>query len=246
MDNSQISQHISKAYNSELENIREQVLTMGGLVEQQLAHALEALLDGDTQLADKVIREDQRVNELEMQIDAECSRILAKRQPAAFDLRLVLTIIKTIADLERIGDEARKVAKMAIHLVELQTFSAGNKHQFAAVLHLGSHVRTMLHGALDAFARMNVEAAVDTALEERLIDSEYNALLRQLSTYMMEDPRSISAVLDVIWAARALERIGDHARNVCEYIVYLVNGKDVRHIKLEDIAEQVKSESPRD
>lgn len=239
MDSNQISQHISKQFNTELENIREMVLTMGGIVEQQLSDALDALLDGDTELADKVIKEDKRVNDLEMQIDQECTTILAKRQPAASDLRLILTIIKSIADLERIGDEARKVAKMAIHLAELQTF-AGNKHQFAAVLHLGSHVRTMLHGALDAFARMNAESAITTALEERIIDSEYNALLRQLSTYMMEDPRSISAVLDVIWAARALERIGDHARNVCEYIVYLVHGKDVRHTKLEDIAEQIK------
>lgn len=241
MDSSQISQHISKQFNTELENIREQVLTMGGIVEQQLTDALHALVEGDTATADHVIKEDQRVNEMEMQIDQLCTTVLAKRQPAASDLRLILTIIKTIADLERVGDEARKVAKMANHLVELQTF-AGTKSQFAAVLHLGNHVRTMLHGALDAFARMNVDAAIETALEERLIDSEYNALLRQLSTYMMEDPRSISAVLDVIWAARALERIGDHARNVCEYVVYLVHGKDVRHVKLEDIAETVKGE----
>lgn len=239
MDSHQISQHISKQFNTELENIREMVLTMGGIVEQQLANALDSLVAGDTELAARVIQEDQRVNEMEMQIDQECSTILAKRQPAAGDLRLVLTIIKAIADLERIGDEARKVAKMAIHLVELQTFS-GSKHQFAAVVHLGNHVRTMLHGSLDAFARMNAESAITTALEERLIDSEYNSLLRQLSTYMMEDPRSISAVLDVIWAARALERIGDHARNVCEYVVYLVHGKDVRHTKLEELAEQIR------
>ncbi|MBI2381524.1 MAG: phosphate signaling complex protein PhoU [Gammaproteobacteria bacterium] len=243
MDSNQISQHISKQFNAELENLREQVLAMGGIVEHQLGDALHALVEGDTEIADRVIKEDERVNTMEMDIDHQCNYILAKRQPAAGDLRLILTIIKAIADLERIGDEARKVAKMANHLVELQTFS-GNKNQFAAILHLGNHVRTMLHGALDAFARMNVEAAITTALEERAIDSEYNALLRQLSTYMMEDPRSISAVLDVIWAARALERIGDHARNVCEYVVYMVQGKDVRHVKLEDIAEHVKSAKP--
>lgn len=240
MENRQISQHISRQFNAELEDVRERVLAMGGLVEEQITDALNALVHGNAELANKAIITDRQVNQMELQIDEECTRILAKRQPAASDLRLVVAIIKTITDLERIGDEANKIGRMAAHLAgELQGLQTP-RQQFNAVMKLGQQVKKMMHDALDAFARMDVTVAVRVAQEEKGVDDEYNALLRQLITYMMEDPRSISGVLDVIWSARALERIGDHARNICEYVVYLVRGTDVRHQSIEKMIEEAK------
>jgi phosphate transport system protein len=235
MEKSQFTQHISQKFNEELEDIRERVLTMGGMVEEQIQQALEALSTLNPDLAQEVIKRDNLVNTYEVSIDEECTRILAKRQPAAGDLRLVVAIIKTITDLERIGDEAEKIARMAHHIaVSLDDVSLSKK-QFGAVVHLGNHVRTMLNGALDAFARMDVSAALSIAQMETRADEEYNAITRQLITYMMEDPRNISSALDVMWSARALERIGDHASNICEYVIYLVEGKNVRHVSLEEM-----------
>lgn len=230
-----IHTHISRQYNAELEEIRSRVLQMGGLVEQQIVQALEALIKGDTMLGEAVILDDAKVNDLEVTIDEECNQIIARRQPAASDLRLVVAVIKTITDLERIGDEAEKIARMAVRLA----IEERPKNNYAEIQTLGNQVRRMVHEALDAFARVDIEAAVRVAREDRKIDQKYEGIMRQMITYMMEDPRTISRMLSVIWAARALERIGDHARNICEYIIYLVKGKDVRHTSLEQVEREI-------
>lgn len=237
MDKLKLGQHISQQYNEELEAVRNRVLKMGGVVEQQIADAIRALVEGDSRLAEEVVRYDHRVNELEVSIDEECNRILARRQPTASDLRLVLAIIKTITDLERVGDEAEKIGRLAGRLAEQERPVSG----YRELENLGDHVRHMIHIALDAFARMDPEGAVQVAREDEKVDKEYESLSRQAITYMMEDPRTIRRVLDVMWSARALERIGDHAKNIGEYVVYLVHGKDVRHVSVETLERELRT-----
>ena len=227
--------HISRQFNSELEDIRTRVLQMGGLVEQQIDQAIIALAKGDIGLAEEVVTNDYKVNKLEVTIDEECNQIIARRQPAAGDLRLVVAVIKTITDLERIGDEAEKIARMAVRLATEER----PKNNYIEIQALGNHVRQMVHDALDAFARLDTVAALRVAREDTLVDQEYEGVMRQMITFMMEDPRTITRMLNVMWAARALERIGDHASNICEYVIYLVKGKDVRHTRLEDIEKEV-------
>jgi phosphate transport system protein len=229
------TQHISKQFDNELENIRERVLAMGGMVEQQLINAIKALTESEVEFAQLVIRNEPQVNALEVSIDEDCTKILARRQPAAGDLRLVMAVIKTITDLERIGDESEKIAKMAIDLVEKQ----GPKSYYVGISALGNHARKMVNGSLDAFARMDTQTALQVASEEPKSDEMYVAMLRQLITYMMEDPRNISGTIDAVWTARALERIADHARNICEYVIYFVEGKDVRHISIEQMEKEI-------
>jgi phosphate transport system protein len=231
----QIHTHISRQFNAELEDIRTRVLQMGGLVELQIDQAINALVNADTALAEKVVTEDYKVNKMEVAIDEECSQIIARRQPAASDLRLVVAVIKTITDLERIGDEAEKIARMAARLATEER----PKNNYMEIQSLGNHVRQMVHDALDAFARLDIQDAIRVAREDEQVDREYEGVMRQMITFMMEDPRTISRTLNVIWAARALERIGDHACNICEYIIYLVKGKDVRHISLEQIEKEI-------
>lgn len=238
MDKINIGQHISQQFNVELEDIRNRVMAMGGLVEQQLVAATKAMVDGDGELAEQTYNDDYKVNAMEVGIDEECSRILARRQPTASDLRLIVAVIKTITDLERIGDQAKRVARMAQRLAS-DDAKVGN---YVELQHMADHVRHMLRDALDAFARMDVDAALEVAREDLKVDKEYEGLMRQLITFMMEDPRTITRVLDVMWAARALERVGDHARNICEYVIYFVKGKDVRHISLESMEEEVRRE----
>ena len=230
--------HISRQYNAELEDIRTRVLAMGGLVEQHIDQSLQALVKGDVELANTVATNDYEVNRMEVAIDEECNQIIARRQPAASDLRMVMAVIKTISDLERMGDEAEKIARMAIRLADDER----PKNNYMEIQYLGNHVRSMVHDALDAFARLDTEAALRVAREDLQVDKEYDGLIRQMITFMMEDPRTISRALNVIWAARALERIGDHASNICEYVIYLVKGKDVRHTSLEQIERELHEE----
>lgn len=238
MDINKIGHHISRQYNEEMEDIRNKVLNMGGLVEQQIEQAAVAFMNSDLEMAEQVIQQDEVVNRLEMRIDQECTEILAKRQPAAFDLRLLLSVIKTINDLERIGDEASKIAEMAIHLNGTE-----HKHKsedYYEIQHLVDLVREMLHGSLDAFARLNVDDVLSITAQDAKVDREYGSIIRQLVSRMMEDPRNVRRTLDVLWTARALERIGDHACNICEHVIYMVKGEDVRHISREELQKKVK------
>jgi len=236
MNDSTLPHHISQQFDADLEEVRNNVLAMGGLVEQQLANALTALTENNVALGESVVTNDYKVNSLEVTIDEECNRILALRQPTAIDLRLIVAIIKTITDLERIGDEAEKIGHLAVQLAD-----QGGNDKFSALAHLGEHARKMVHEALDAFARLDVEQAIHVVKEDLKTDKEYEAISRQLITFMMEDPRSISRFLNVMWAARSLERIGDHARNICEYIIYLVKGKDVRHTSLDQMEKAARN-----
>ncbi|EMA8957379.1 phosphate signaling complex protein PhoU [Vibrio fluvialis] len=221
----QLGRHISGQFNVELESIRTHVLTMGGLVEQQLSFAMQALNKDDIELARKVVRYDHKVNAMEVSIDEACTRIIAKRQPTAKDLRLIMAIIKTITDLERIGDVATKMAYVAIESPSTK------ESKFQVSLEpLCRQAIAMLHQVLDAFARMDVESAAEVYKLDDKLDKEYEAVIRQLMTYMMEDPKNIPHILQVMWSARSIERVGDRCQNICEYIIYFVKGKDVRHL----------------
>lgn len=237
MDKTNLRQHISTQFNAELEDVRQRVMAMGGLVEQQILDATDSLVNMDADMARRVSEADYRINQLEVAIDEECSLILAKRQPAASDLRLVYAIIKTITDLERIGDEAAKIARLAFELAKQERLT----ERVRELQHLSRQVSAMVHGALDAFARMDAEAALAVAREDREVDREYEALIRQFITFMMEDPRTIRRVIDILWSVRALERIGDHAKNIAEYVIYFVKGKDVRHLSIESMESELKS-----
>jgi len=225
MDNLNLGRHISGQFNVELENVRNKVLQMGGLVEKQLADALTAIVKGDIEQARLVVENDRQVNDLDIRIDEEVTTIIAKRQPAATDLRLMVSITKIIADLERIGDTAKKIA--GIILVDDEHY---HRQLLARIEGMGRHVSQMLHDVLDAFARLDLDAALVVHREDAKVDLEYEGLFREMTTYMMEDPRSIPKVLEVVAAVRSLERIGDRCQNIAEYIVYMVKGRIIRHV----------------
>jgi len=233
-------QHISAQFNAELEAVKNNLLEMGGKVEQQINVAVEALLKRDSGVAELVIAGDQEVNDMEVSIDDECARILARRQPAASDLRLVIAVAKLTTDLERIGDEATKIAKQAIKLSE----SGESPSNYTEIRHIAEHASAMLRKALDAFARLDVDTAVDVVMSDSTVDALYGSAMRSLVTFMMEDPRTISSVLNEMWALRSLERVGDHASNVAEQVIYLVRGLDVRHVEPEELAAQMEQETP--
>jgi len=232
------SHHISRQFNSDLEEIKNNMLEMGGMVEKQLTDAIDAIISADSGLGQLVRDDDASINAMEVKIDEECNRILVRRQPAASDLRLVLSIIKTVNDLERIGDESAKIARLAIELTEDGDSSKG----YIEIRHIGERVRNMVYMALDAFARYDVDAALAVAREDVNVDMEYSTAMREMITYMIEDPRCITRVLNVVWVLRSLERVGDHAKNIAEHVIYMVKGTDVRHLGLSGLEEQVKSE----
>ena len=225
MEASNLTDHISRRFNKDIEDLRNNVLSMGGLVEAQLSRAIAAIVSGDSEMGLKVANEDYKVNRLEVSIDEECSRILATRSPAASDLRLIVAVFKTITDLERIGDEAEKIGFLASQLAAMDRPS----DSYRELKYLGNHVAEMLRAAMNAFARLDVDAALNVVQEDKRANEEYDSITRQCITFMMEDPRSIRRFMNVTWAARSLERIGDHAKNICEYVIYMVQGRDVRH-----------------
>jgi len=232
-----MSEHISKVFDAELEGIRARVLSMAGLVEEQFSDSVRALENGDADTMQKVLTTEDSVNGLHLQIDDECMHIIARRQPAASDLRMVLTIIKVINDLERIGDKACKIAGRA-----KQIYSAGrvNVPRFSDLNYQYGLAVGMLRTALDGFARLDATVAVQVAKEDLRLDEEFKAIQRQLITHMMEDPRTITLSLEIIEIAKAIERVGDHAQNISEYVVYLVKGTDVRHSSVEVIERETQ------
>ncbi|CAA0088558.1 Phosphate-specific transport system accessory protein PhoU [Halioglobus japonicus] len=227
-------QHISAKFNSELESLRNHMLSMGGKVEQQLVTALDAVMKMDSGEAELIVRRDSEVNQMEMAIDDECATIIARRQPTASDLRLVIAIIKVNRDLERIGDEAAKVAKQAVRMSE----DGRSPSNFIEIKHIGAMVGVMLRQALDAFARLDVDQAVEVVKGDDKVDKEYGSAMRSLITFMVEDPRNIGVILNEMWALRSLERIGDHACNIAEHVIYLVRGLDVRHGGLNELSDK--------
>ena len=242
MEAADLSHHTSRRFNEDLERVRTKVLAMGGFVEEQLSRALTALVEGDSDMGKSVASQDYKVNGMEVAIDEECSRILATRAPAAGDLRMVVATIKTITDLERIGDECEKIGNIAARLATVERPA----DRYREVKHLGRTVQLMVHNTLDACARLDSSLALATARNDRIVDEEYESIHRQCITFMMEDPRTIRRALDVMWVVRSLERIGDHAKNICEYVIYMVHGKDIRHTSLESVEQELKSRAVRE
>jgi phosphate transport system protein len=230
------TEHTSKQFDAELEAVRARVLQMGGLVESQIQLAIESLINGDVALMNRVIADDHRVNALEVEIDESCNQIIARRQPAAGDLRMVMTVIKTITDLERIGDEAEKIARMAKLLSQKERLILPRYNE---IKHAAELALDMLRKSLDAFARLDLTTAAQVVRQDELVDEEFRIIMRYLITFMMEDPRTITTSLEILFVAKAIERIGDHAKNMSEYVVYMVKGRDVRHVTVEEIEREV-------
>jgi len=234
-----LGEHISRRFNEELEDVRSKVLHMGGIVEEQLANALKVLVNDESGLAREVMDADAIVNSLEVEIDEECTRIVALRQPAATDLRLIMTVSKTTNELERMGDEAKRVAKMSRKEME----GVLNDDVRAELTHMGDLVREMLRQVLDAFARTDVDTAVLVVKMDRKVDKKYKKITKQLINLMIDDPETIPAVMKIMWAVRSLERLGDRCQNIAEHTIYMVLGTDVRHIKLDDVLAEIEAQS---
>lgn len=232
------AQHTSKQYDAELEHIRKQVLTMGELVQRQLLMAMESLNRRDAVVAERVIAMEPEVNAMEIAIDELCTTVIAKRQPASNDLRLLTMVFKTITDLERIGDEAKKIAFTVRNWNQTSQLLPPQIPEISVIAALAAH---MLGNALTMFRELDADAAGDIAHEDLELDAHFRGILRELLTYMIEDPRTISTGLNVVFVAKSIERIGDHAKNISEYVVYMIKGKDVRHVSIEEIEKTVKS-----
>lgn len=231
------SEHISRQFDTELEAIRANVLQMGGLVENQIKSAVESLINGDVAMMTRVIEDDHRVNAMEVKIDENCSQVIARRQPTAGDLRLIMAVVKTITDLERIGDEAEKIARMAKLLSQKNMLNLPRYHE---IKHAAELALDMLRQSLDAFARLDVAMAAQVVRQDEKVDEEFRAIMRYLITFMMEDPRTISTSLEILFVAKAIERIGDHAKNMSEYVIYMVKGRDVRHVTVDEIDREIQ------
>lgn len=232
-----LTHHISSRYNEDLQRLLSNVLGMGGLVERQLVQAVGGITEPNEDVITRVAQDEVQVNQLERDIDEDCSRILATRSPTASDLRLIITILKTITDLERIGDEGEKIAAIAARLAMRER----PRNRYRELRNLGEVVISMVHDTLDAFARHDTDLALEVLRRDRTVDEEYEGIHRQSITFMMEDPRAIRRALDVMWVVRSLERIGDHAKNICEYLIYLVHGRDVRHTRIEEIERELSA-----
>jgi phosphate transport system protein len=241
MEIEDLGHHISRRFNEDLEHVRNSVLAMGGLVEEQFDRAIQALAEANSELGLRVAEDDVKVNRMEVSIDEECSRILATRGPTASDLRLVVAVIKIITDLERIGDEAEKIGVLAVRLASMERPSTN----YRELRNMARHVKQMVRGALNAFARLDAAAALQVFKADDAVDEEYESIYRQGITFMMEDPRAISRIMDTTWVARSLERIGDHAKNIAEYVIFMVHGKDLRYTGLENIEAEVQQASRR-
>ena len=231
------SEHIYKQYDADLQYIRAKVLEMGTIVEEQLSEAVQSLIEADTKLAEKVIRRDEEVNDLEIDIDEDCSLLIGKRSPVAADLRNVLMMIKIISDLERIGDESTKIANATIRIIENDIMS---KPQFKNIQSMLSSVQLMLRQALNSFARLDTTETIEVLEKDKEVDEEYRSHMRQLLTYMLEDPRTISMSLELMFVTKSLERIGDHAKNITQSVIYTVKGTDVRHSSIKEIKAELK------
>lgn len=229
--------HISSQFDSELNSVNSRVMELGGLVESQIRQAIYALSQFSVEVADQVTEAETRVNAMEIEIDRELSSIIARRQPTAGDLRLLIAISKTTANLERVGDEAEKIARMVKSIISSGSARSLPSTDLKVAADMAS---SLLRKALDAFARLDTAAAVSILKEDDLIDQEFDGFVRKLITYMMEDPRTISPSLDLLFLAKAIERIGDHAKNIAEFIIYIVKGADVRHTTMEQIESAVR------
>jgi phosphate transport system protein len=232
------TEHTSRLFDSELSAVRERVLQMGGLVESQIQRAIDALINRDEEMMQQVVADDHRVNAFEVEIDESCNHIIACRQPTAGDLRMVMTVIKTITDLERIGDEAKKIARMAQLLSQKEPVYG--MPRYSEIRHVAKLVQDMLHRSLDSFARLDLTAVAQIVRQDKQVDEEYHSIMRHLITFMMEDPRTISTSFEILFVAKAIERIGDHAKNMSEYVVYMIKGRDVRHVTVEEIEREVE------
>jgi len=231
-----MEKHTLQRFDDELSGLVTQLLKMGGLVEKQLQRALQAVETMDIELAEKVINDEDKVNDFEIKIDKVCLQIIAMRQPTASDLRLILGVSKSVGDLERIGDEVGKMAEMVIDVHE----NNQRTDKFMEIRHLGEQVVKMLAVALDAYGRFDTDAAIEVAMMDKGVDREYQSTTRSLVTYMMEDPRNIASVLNVMWTTRSLERVGDHIQNLAEQLIYAVKGIDVRHSSLKQLKKRVR------
>jgi len=235
-----MNEHVSKQFDSDLDAIRAHLTRMGGMVEEQVRSALDAFAAGDRELIELVIARDRGVDEMEIAIDDACTHIVARRQPTAVDLRVVMAAGKTVTDLERIGDEAKKIAKATRKILERE--SRSGLTQIAEVRHMGERAAAMLHEVLDAYVRLDAAAAAAIMRLDKEVDEHFRAIARQLVTYMMEDPRTISSALDIIFIAKSVERIGDHCKNIAEDVIYIVKGRDVRHLGLEGLEREMSGE----
>jgi phosphate transport system protein len=231
-----MTEHIYKQFDADMESMRARVLEMGGLVEEQVTKAVDALIAGNANLAEEVVANDHRVNALEVSVDEACTNIIARRQPTASDLRMILTIIKTVTDLERIGDEASKIARTAVKMYETDRMVAPRYNE---IKYMSGLAIKMLRESLDAFARLDASGAANVARQDMEVDEEFHLITRHLITFMMEDPRTITTFIDLLFVVKAIERIGDHAKNMSEYVVFMVKGKDVRHTTIEELEREI-------